>query len=191
MEFDLKNIDLKEEASIREKAYFAVILILILVSFARWLYVPELKAIKTASVQISNLNLQIDTLKKFESLTAAQPVAAAAAATNPAIEKIIGGTRRGKAAIINEVLVKLNSKELMRGLTLGSTSITSEADQGNFIRVPITLGFTCSFAGISYYLSELEKLELPIIIDNIELQAKEDDRSTLNGRLNVDVYVIK
>ena len=59
MEFNFSQIDLKQEAETREKIYFAVILLLIVIAFSRWFYLPKIQEIKMIQVEANNANLQI------------------------------------------------------------------------------------------------------------------------------------
>lgn len=191
LEFSL--VDLKQEASTKERIYFGIILLLIFVAFARWLYIPKMKQIKIASVEIKNLSMQIDTLKKFAQLRL--PEAASAQQQNVIrgnrFAAAVEGSTRPKQEMIAYIVGALTSQDVLKNVSLTGMSFAQEADGSGYIVMPMAIEVEGHYSSIIKYLERIEKMDRLVTADNIELTTVKDKSSIVQAKINVKIFVVK
>jgi len=193
MDFNIGQIDLKQEAGPREKIYFAVILILIVVSFARWFYLPKLKDIKMLQVEIKNNSMQIDTLKQFTQLKIPEPEKAVEnhkLKTGTKFEKAVEASMQSPQQVVADVIKMMTSSNILNGISLTGVSFASEVNKGTYGTIPAALDFEGKYSGLLSYLEHVEKFGKLLTVDNVEVNSKPDSTSKIQAKVNASIYVV-
>lgn len=193
MELNFSQIDLKQEGSGRERVYFALILVLIVVMFARWFYVPKLTQMKTVKVEIRNSLLQIGTLKQFAQLKlpeVAAPLAQRSISAGTRFEKAVEEHMRSQQQVVAEIIKALSTANALKGVTMNGINLGAEVNKGAYGAVPLTIDLEGKYSGVTSYLSSIERLGKLITIDNIELKVKDSSGSVVQARVVMNIYLV-
>lgn len=192
MDFNFSQIDLKQEASSKERIYFLVIILLIIVSFARWLYIPKMAQTKKVQAEIASSKMQIDTLKKFAQLKL--PVATTQATeqkvkTGSKFEKAIEESMRSEQQVVADIVKLITQSNILNGVSLAGMNFGAEVNKGTYGYVPVSIELQGRYTGILSYLERVEKLGKLITADNVEISAKENP-SKVTAKIMGSIYVI-
>lgn len=193
MDIGFTQIDLKQEASLREKIYFAVILLLIVVAFARWFYIPKLQQTKLAKVEVKNQQLQIDTLKEFAKIKIPEVIARPQEGefrTGSKFEKAMAASMKSQQQVVADIVKVLTSHNILGGVSLVGISFGNKADKGMYSSVPMTVEVEGQYSKILNYFGYIEKLGKLVTIDNVEINRKEGTASTIHTKADMSIYVV-
>lgn len=193
MDTGFSNIDLKQEAAPKERLYFGIILLLILVSFARWLYLPKLAQTKRIQVEIKNAKLQIDTLKQFAQLKLPAPAASEAAQlyrTGNKFEKAVEASSRSSQQVMADLVRMLTSSEVLNGVIISGMSFGQEVSMGNYGAVPVTIDLEGKYSGVMNYLEHVNKFGRLVMVNNFDLKIKEGSASKVHAKLFAKIYIV-
>jgi Tfp pilus assembly protein PilO len=193
MAFDSGQFDLKQEAGSREKIYFAVILLLIVVSFARWLYLPKMKEIKTTQVQIKSQKLQVDTLSQFAKLKlpevqAPQEITEVKSGTK--FDKAVAESMRSPQQVVAEIVRMLTASNMLNNITLKGMQFGSEVNKGIYSQVPVSIDLEGRYSGILAYLNRMEQFGKLVVADNVDVVTKDGNLSAVQCKINASIYVV-
>lgn len=193
MDLNVGQIDLKQEAGPREKIYFAVILLLIVVSFTRWFYIPKLKDTKMLQVDIKNNLLQVDTLKKFAQLKIPEPEKQnenRKLRTGTKFEKAVEASMQSPQQVVADVIKMMTSSNVLNGISLTGVSFASEVNKGTYGTIPTAIDLEGKYSGLLGYLEHVEKFGKLLTVDNVEVNSKPDSASKVQAKVNASIYVV-
>jgi len=189
----LSQFDLKQEAGNREKIYFGIILLLILVAFARWFYIPKLKDIKMVQIEIKNGRMQVDTLRQFAQLklpevkATAQPLAVRGGTR---FEQAVEASLKSQQQVVADIVKMLTSANMLEGVSLAGMNFGSEVNKGPYSAIPVDINLEGKYSGILSYLEHVEKFGKLVTADNIELNVKKEDPSLVSAKVSANIYVV-
>ncbi|MBI2341918.1 MAG: type 4a pilus biogenesis protein PilO [Deltaproteobacteria bacterium] len=191
MDFNFSQIDLKQEGSQREKIYFFIIMLLLVIAFARWFYIPKLKEIKLAQIELKNGLMQIDTLRQFAQLKLpelkpAQETEAVKHGTK--FEKALAASMKSQQQVVAEMVKLLTSSYMLNGIALSGISFSPEQVKPGYATVPAAIEMDGKYSGIINYLGNVEKFGKLITIDNVELTSKVG--TSVHAKINISIYVV-
>lgn len=193
MEFDISSIDLKQEATKKEKAYFGIILFLILIAFARWLYLPKIAETKALNAKVRSQLMQIDTLKKFAELKLPE-------IDMPRQLSVVGGagfssalvaSTKPKNELMASVVRQITSADWQRGLSFTGMNFGTDIDRGSHIVVPLNIEVSGRYSDVIEYLRKLERSSWLVTADNIELAQAGGKVQKVSAKINVNIFVVK
>ncbi len=193
MELGFGSVDLKQEAAPRERIYFGVILLLILVSFARWLYLPKMAEIRKTQIEVKNNLLQIDTLKQFAQLKIPTSVTNApeqAVRTGTKFEKALEESSKSQQQVVADVVKLLTSSEILNGISISGMAFAAEINKGTYGFIPATIDLDGKYSGLLGYLGHVERFGRLVTIDNFDLKAKEGSASTVHAKVTAKIYIV-
>ena len=193
MEFNFSQIDLKQEAETREKIYFAVILLLIVIAFSRWFYLPKIQEIKMIQVEANNANLQIGTLKQFAQLKLPAPDVQSPELTftsGTKFEQAIEASKKSQQQVIADIIKKLTSTEVLGSVSLAGMNLGSEVNKGNYGTIPAAIDLDGKYSAILSYMEHVEKFGKLITIDNLELSLNNNSSFLVHAKINANIYVV-
>lgn len=195
MDLDISQIDLKQEAAGKEKIYFAIILLLIVVTFARWFYIPKVKEIKLLKVEVKNASLQIDTLKQFANLKLptlqTQPQNHnQQIKSGTKFEKAIEESMKSQQQVVADIVRQLTSQNVLNNVSISGMSFGSEVDKGGYGLIPVSIDVDGRYAGILGYLEHIETFGKLITVDNVELTTDAKSPTYVKAKLNMNIYVV-
>ncbi len=193
MDMSFSQIDLKQEGSGRERVYFAVILVMTVVMFARLLYIPKLAQIKQVKTEIKNSLLQLGTLKQFAQLKLPEAEATSAQQSMSAgtkFERAVEEHMRSQQQVVAEIIKALSTANALKGVTMSGINLGAEVNKGAYGEVPLTIDIEGKYSGVLSYLSNIERLGKLITIDNIELKVKEGSGSAVQARVSMSIYMV-
>lgn len=193
MELNFSQIDLKQEGSGRERVYFALILVLIVVMFARWFYIPKLAKMKQVKVEIKNSLLQIGTLKQFAQLKLPElesPVSQQYISAGTKFERAVEEHMRSQQQVVAEIIKALSTANALKGVIISGINLGDEVNKGAYGAVPLTINLEGKYSGVVSYLSSIERLGKLITIDNIELKVKEGSGSVVEAKVAMNIYLV-
>ncbi|PIR17778.1 MAG: hypothetical protein COV46_02715 [Deltaproteobacteria bacterium CG11_big_fil_rev_8_21_14_0_20_49_13] len=194
METD-SQFDLKQEAGSRERIYFIIILLLIVVAFARWFYIPKIKQAKLLRVEIKNQSMQIDTLRQFAKLKipTLQPQQAdqqATFKTGTMFEKAVEESSKSEQQVIADIVRMLTSNNVLNGVSVSGMNFMPEVNKGNYSTVPIEINLEGKYSGMLNYLGHVEKFGKLVTTDNIELTTSEKAPNVVKAKIDASIYVV-
>jgi Tfp pilus assembly protein PilO len=191
MDFNLSQIDLKQEGSPRERIYFFIIVLLVVVSFARWFYIPKVRDIQLAKVEIKNALMQIDTLKQFAQLKLPDLKPAhenEAVKHGTKFEKALAASMKSHQQVVAGIVKLLTSGNMLNGVSLSGISFSSEQVKTGYAVVPAVIEMDGKYSGVINYLGNVEKFGRLITIDNVELTTKHG--TSIHAMINISIYVL-
>lgn len=192
MDFNFSQIDLKQEAGGREKIYFAVILLLIVVSFARWFYVPKMKQIKMMQIEIKNNVMQVDTLKQFAQLKIPEPAAKKqeAVKSGTRFEKAVAASMKSQQQVVADIVKMLTANKVLSGVSLTGMSFAAEVNKGAYSAIPVGIELMGKYSDILNYLGQVEKFGKLVTVDNVELSVSDKASSVIHGKIIASIYIV-
>lgn len=195
------GIDWKQEAQGREKAYFFLILVMMVVMFMRVLWGPKLADNKVVDQDFKNVMLQVNTLKarladvkKQQADSVGHEVATPAVAqpvSDDRFSSYLKGEVRSRQEVMSEVVQKLTGPQVLKGLALNGHSVGTDVDSGTYLAVPLELNLEGPFAALVQYFDAVEKLPLLLAVDNLSVSGPPETPGRLLARLSISVYVVK
>ncbi|MBI4367434.1 MAG: hypothetical protein HY543_11495 [Deltaproteobacteria bacterium] len=195
-------IEWKQAVPGREKLYFPLMWVLIVVMFGRMFWGPRLGATALIKEELENVNLQVQTLAgRLEEVRKHQEGRPTAPAPAPApttegksterFAEYLLGKVQSRQAVLGSVIQELTGPQILRGLVLNGHSVGSDVDGGNYLSIPLELNLEGQFPATVQYLSSAEKLPLLFTIDNLTLSAPPERPGQIQTKLMTTVYVVK
>lgn len=189
------QFDIKQEAGPRERIYFIIILLLIVVAFARWFYIPKIKQAKLLRVEIKNQSMQVDTLRQFAQLKipTLQPLEAdqqATFKTGTRFEKAVEESSRSQQQVIAGIVKMLTSNNVLNGVSISGMNFASEVNRGTYSTIPIDISLEGKYSGVLNYLGHVEKFGKLVTADNIELETSDKASNIVNAKIYASIYVV-
>jgi len=194
MDLDFSQFDFKQEAGNREKVYFAVILLLIFVSFSRWLYIPKLQQTKVNKIEIKNQKMQIETLKQFAQIKLPEQLVSSGPEdikTATKFEKAVEESMKSQQQVVAEIVRLLSSSNVLNGIVLTGLTFGSEVNKGMYISIPVSIDIEGKYSGILGYLAQIEKFGKLVIADNIEMTTSKENPTVVHGKVQASIYVVQ
>lgn len=187
------QIDLKQEATNRERVYFGVILLLMVVAFARWFYLPRISEIKMVKVELKNFSMQIENLKRFSQLKIPETQLSERSMVigGAKFNKVVEESTKPKQQVIADVMQSLTMYGNLHGVSLSGITLSDPLDKGGYYVVPLVVDLDGRYSGIMTYLSRIERLDRLITANNIELTVAKDNPASVHGKIVGSIYIVK
>lgn len=194
MELDFSKIDWKEEASKREKLYFALLLVMVVFMFARVFWIPKAQAIREEKARIKGVKTQIVELKRFIDEKLKEKIMGERAAERPLgvggqLEKLLGKSR-DKAIAASSLVDALTIPSSRRGLNLISMNFGKEVGKNGFYILPMELTVEGSFRSLYKYIGQVELFPQLVTVDNIDIKTGARGRAEVLAKLNFSLYIM-
>lgn len=195
MEMNFSNVDLKQEASSREKVYFFVILALIVFMFARVVWLPKAQSTKLTKTKIQATKVQVDTLKKFmDEKLKEKPVQQVvqevpAAGVGEQLERLLEKNKSG-AIVASNLVDVLTTPKSIKGLRIISMNFGTEVMKDGFYILPMELEIGGQFRAFNKYIGQLEYFPYILTINNININAGTSSKSEVLAKLSLNLYIV-
>ncbi len=193
MDSDGSQFDLKQEAGGREKIYFAIILLLIVVAFTRWFYIPKMKQIKLMQIEVKNNTMQIDTLKQFAQLKIPEIPKTSLGAnikTGTKFEKAVEASMKSQQQVVADIVKLLTSNNVLNGVSLSGVNFAAEVNKGAYSTIPVGIDLSGKYSGVLNYLEHVEKFGKLVTVDNIELTVEAKAPTVVKAKIGASIYIV-
>lgn len=192
----LPKVSLDQEATLREKLFFAAILLCSLFIFSSYLWSPRSDKIKALKQELAGVAMQADTLQKLIDTTQSQIAKQASEPrpekkTDDRVARILERRVTDPTKEINSVVDKLGSRTFARQIRIINIATGKLSEEKNYTLVPISIEFKGRYGSVESYFQTIENLELPLLIKSFSLEAIRDSQGFLNAKAEVNLFIVK
>lgn len=187
----LGTLDWKQEASIRERLLFGLILVMVLFGFFRFFWSPKRSQIHQGRQQLATLKMQIETLQKLMETEAkrTQGLAPAPGKEGEPAEARWLAYATGKPDILVEELTQYLMPQSLGGMELVKLGFPERQFREGFTVVPMEVDLKGKFASFVSWLKKIETLPRLVEVGTIRLEAPEGG-GPLNLHITLSLYVV-
>ncbi len=184
------KIDMNQEAPLREKIFFGIILLLLVTTFFRVLWAPKGNEIDKESVKITNLYSQVKTLEKFLNIEFPKRLNLKSKdlLDIKQIKSLLG--EKGEAhAEVADLIGLLGNDEILSGARLLSIDSMPLIEKEGFNMIPVQFILKGRFSSIARYFRKIEELNKPLNIDRLEVTSKPEDGNLLTASVRANLFI--
>lgn len=192
MAFSFSKIDLNQESQLRERIFFVLILILMIVIFFRLFWTPKVSQIKQEKVQMDAFAAQEKTLRKFLDMKAPENKVSTDKGKETLASKQAGmllGEEGNVESEVAELLRTIGDGDLLKDVRILSISTMLRVDKDGFGMVPVDVVLKGRFSSIGQYFQNVGKLNNPLNIEGIELNSSKTEKGVLEARIRINLFV--
>lgn len=166
------KMKLDSEATIRERVFMVIALVLILYIFFENLWAPQSKRVRDIKIRMKGVQSQIDDARLFIDATdkkLAQQLKERAeaddgTALNRRIQKIIERQMLGIDDEKNSAIDFLRDKNSARGISVERADFDKQVDKKEFSIVPIALRVKGRYSSVLKYFDTIENAPRPLVV---------------------------
>lgn len=180
--FKLPEINWTQKPNRREKAVFALALLIFFGVFLRSCWVPSRRAIRTIQEQMAPLESEQAVLAKAANL---KPLVTAQTGE---VFDILGedkGHFMGSLKNVEQILKQLSDSSLLRGLALKKSTFSEIEREGPLAKRGVELELVGSLSSLGRYIEALESLPAPLLIESFSI-VPSDGR--LSAQIKGNIY---
>lgn len=193
MELGFSKVDWQQEASTRERIYFGVVLLLVIVAAMRLLWIPKYEQIQKRKQEIKNVQLQVDTLRKFidvEKKPPSKPKLERKTIAAGRLQRMLEEVPEDPQQMIAAVIQEITSRKKMKGLTLMGMSFDPAEAGSGYTTIPLKLILRGTFSGLQTYLAKVEREGQLFAVDNLKLRTLDDHPGLIEAELSASLYIM-
>lgn len=196
LNFRIPRIKLDQETTRRERVFFAVAVVGILIFFHSALWSPRTEALKARRAELKSIQVQTDAMRKLVETTRAQIGRLGGelkkeGRVDERVEKMMELRAVDPAEEINTTADLLSHRTIARRVQVRGVTVGARADKANYTVVPMTVEFTGPFTGVEGYLRTIENLDRPLAVKSFEMRADKGAPGVLNTTMEVELYIPK
>lgn len=190
------KVGLEQEASLREKLFFGVVLFCFLLIFSSYFWTPESKKVKALEQERSGIEMQADSLEKLIETTQAQMAKQInepqqEKKADDRVQKILERKVTDTTKEINTVVEMMSHKKIAKQLQIADITTGKMIDEKNYTVIPIIVEFDGRYAAIEDYLRSLETIEFPMLVKSFNLSVDKTSSRFLHGKIEVNLFIVK
>jgi Tfp pilus assembly protein PilO len=191
----MQKISLDQELSLREKFFFAIVLVGIFILFLNVLWEPQATRLQVERASYVSLKGQVDALQQLIDATKGLYAKQAgdkkgAAAVSAAVKRILEHRVVDPTTETHDVVNYLSGRGIARNVTVQDVKVGSPVEKLTYTMVPITLTVSGRFGAIMGFFASIERLDKPVIVRRFSM-----DRSAKGQGIDVGVeleqYLVK
>jgi Tfp pilus assembly protein PilO len=196
MKISMVPLNLSKEPSIREKALFFVILVVMLFLFLHHVWGPMNKKIVKLRMERDSVLLQTDALQKLIDATKAQLGKVSAQNVqvqpqDPYVKKVLDRRVVDVTEEINTTADLMGGRQLARRLDVLGVDIGPRKEESGKLYVPITVNVKGRYTAIKDYLVSLENIGRPLVVRTLSLKKEDVKSGELSVKIETELYLPK
>jgi Tfp pilus assembly protein PilO len=182
MALGIENIDWENSPTGREKIYFAVFFLLLVVLFAKVWWLPQQSGIARIQAKTETLQMQAEALEKLIETTDVQVQQAIAArsrgnaSTSEAdarVFRILKQLNHNPTQELAIITHELSGRRMLEGLEFRGLEAMPKIDSSSYAIMPLKVSVMGTYNNVQRYLRKVEELEKPIVVDQIKVEQVE------------------
>lgn len=192
----MPKVNLDQETTLRERLFFAAILLCMLFVFSSYLWSPQGKKIDALKQELSGSKMQMDSMKKLIETTQSQIAKQAGEPAPPVrtdnrVQRILERKVTDTTKEINTVVDMLGGRNFAKQLRIINIATGKTSEEKSYMVVPVSVELEGRYGAIESYLQSIEKLELPLIVKSFSLVSEKDTQGMLHAKVDVNLFIVK
>ena len=187
---------LDQRVTAREKVFFVVTLIGLLILFINVFWQPQLEIIKAGRKDLVGLEQQADALSGLieatkRQLLMEQSVPKEEMKLDERTKKMLERRVVDPLSEIHASVGLLSSRRLSRSVKVDDVDIGQMVEQENYSVVPISLHLKGRFGAIQNYFSSLKNLDRPLIVKTFRLSGNAASVGMVDVSVDLELFISK
>lgn len=195
LQFKFPKVKLDQEATIREKAIFVLVLIGVFFLFSNSIWSGILDRVRSLRVEARSGEMQMDAVKRL--MAAAQTqiakkkvLAPANVFVDPKIAKILLRRTYDPADEINSTVDLLHKRGIIGRAKVKNVAVGEKIDRPGYSAVPLEVQITGTYSDVQGYMRAIENLSRPVLVNGFSVQRDKENQGSLVAKLDVMLYIV-
>ncbi len=196
LKVDVSKMRLEQRLTMRERIFFVVVLIGVMMLFVNYVWKPRSEIIKQKKMEIKEIEQQSSALESLVESTK-QQLFVEQSAPNKApkldehIKKMLERKIVDPLSEIHTTVSILSGRKLARGVNVNDVEIGDKVDHETYVSVPISLNVTARFGSLQAYNNALRRLNRPIIVKKLNINRSASGSGLIDVSMELELFIPK
>lgn len=196
LKVDIPKMRLEQRLTVRERIFFIVVLIGVLMLFVNYVWKPRSEIIKQRKTEIKEIEQQASALESLVESTKQQLFVEQSAPNNaPKLDEHIKKMLERKVidplSEIHTTVSMLSGRKLAQGVKVNDVEIGDQVDHETYVSVPISLNVTARFGSLQTYNGALRRLNRPIIVRKLNINRSASGAGLIDVSMELELFIPK
>ena len=187
-----------QEPTLREKFFFIIVIVGILIFFYNTLWEPRAKKLREVSSQVDILTDQAAAIGKLIEATQLQiakgktePGSKAEPEMDVRVKNILERRVVDPIEEVNNTAAMLQDGAIRMRLNVKKMDVGDKIEKGSYSVVPISAEIYGPYLSVINYLDKLESIDRPIVVKSFKMQSDKSTLGNLDLSMEVNLYFAK
>lgn len=192
----LSTINLSHEVTTREKAFFVLILVATLILFLDVFWKPRAGSINLLNAELLRLEQQQDAVQKLITATKDQIVKkqdepSKSLETDSYVKKVLNRQVVDQTEEINSTADMMGNRSFAKRAHIKKVEIGERKEEKDHTAVSIAVSLDGRYPAIRDYMSALENIGRPLIVESMTLKKEAKNSPVLNSEIQTKLFIPK